>query len=225
MSIKNTKLTTPEATASVTNTNITKKTKSKYMTGALVPIQDKVSRDIFKEILSNNNIHISTVANSDEDKKAHWDYLLRIKDKLYKTELKGIKKSSRQNNTFQNNWTWIELKGHCDPYVKTMNHGWLFGSEADYYCFIYEEDVVLISRAKLIKLVKSLIKDGTIDFEFVLNANDAKNKLYMRHKFGKNDIITQIESKHIIKNADYKFKYSFKDFSNKYTELSDIVFE
>jgi hypothetical protein len=123
----------------------------------------------------------------------HVDYFLTGKTKKgekteIKVDVKARKKTSRRDNKFNDEWTWIEFKN-----VQGKS-GWVHG-DADFIVFEREEDFVWANRKELVGWLGSS-KKVRYDLPFVNLAKLAKYKIYQRR--GRRDEITQIKMSDIL---------------------------
>jgi hypothetical protein len=107
--------------------------------------------------------------------------------KIYTTDVKAMKKISRQDAEPQDQWTWIELHG-----VNAGNKGWLYGGQSDFISFQTRRGFLLIPRVDLITKVEELV-DTTAR---VRTPDEAPYKIYQRA--GRLDEVTLIEKKHLL---------------------------
>jgi hypothetical protein len=125
---------------------------------------------------------------TNQDISQHIDQILTDGVNNYSVDIKAIKRMSRKDADFQDEWVWVELKG-------VRGKGWLFGGKADLIAFERHSDYVLIKREKLMELVDQLVdREQKVD-----SAADAKYKVYTRK--GRTDLISMIEMDHIIEHC------------------------
>jgi hypothetical protein len=123
----------------------------------------------------------------------HVDYFLTGKTKKgekteIKVDVKARKKTSRRDNKFNDEWTWIEFRN------VQGKPGWVHG-DADFIVFEREKDFVLANRKELVGWLGSS-KNIRYDLPFVKLAKLAKYKIYQRR--GRGDEITQIKMSDIL---------------------------
>ena len=92
--------------------------------------QAKISEEKFAKNLTN-----PVWANNYQNMKEHWDVKGIFKQKLYKFDVKGMKKKNRWDNNFQDDIAWVEgtnvrgepgwVKGKADYIVFERNKYWL----------------------------------------------------------------------------------------------------
>lgn len=85
-------------------------------------------------------------ATKKEDIEEHFDYIINGK----KFDIKGLKKVSREDTNFNENYHWVELKN------VNNNLGWLYGN-ADYFVFELNEYWLVVEKIKLQKLIASKV--------------------------------------------------------------------
>lgn len=108
----------------------------------------------------------------------HWDYLLIKDNQEFKVDIKSMKRISRDDKSFQDEWFWIEFKS-------VIGQGWIYG-KADFLVFERETEFWFISRKKLLKRALELVKK-----EYVSSSSKAHYKLYTRS--GRKDLISLME--------------------------------
>jgi hypothetical protein len=114
---------------------------------------------------------------------------------IYTTDVKAMKKISRQDAEPQDQWTWIELHG-----VNAGNDGWLFGGKSDFISFQTRQGFLIVPREALIEMIKKIV-----DFDKrVRTPMEAAYRVYQRA--GRLDEITLIEKKHLLKIAWMEWK-------------------
>ena len=124
----------------------------------------------------------------------HVDYFLSGKSKAgkkveIKVDVKARKKSSRKDNKYNDEWTWIEFKN------VQGKPGWVHG-DADFIVFERENDFVFANRKELVEWL-SKSRKIRYDLPFVNLAKLAKYKIYQRR--GRRDEITQVKMEDILK--------------------------
>lgn len=129
-------------------------------------------------------------ATKEQDIDEHWDFLLSKPSKQYKIDVKARKRISRQDETVQDEWLWIELHG-----VRQNDAGWLFGGNADLIAFETTDSFVIISKTELEEIVRKYVSTK----EKAATAEEAKYKIYSRK--GRHDIITLVEMRLIQEKA------------------------
>ena len=111
----------------------------------------------------------------------------------YLVDVKSRKKTSRQDNKFNDDWIWLEFKN-----VQGKD-GWLLGSST-HIVFERENEFVLVPRENLASWAKKAIADnngGKITIKCkAKNARDARYKYYTR--WNRNDLLTQVNYEHML---------------------------
>lgn len=138
-----------------------------------------------------------------QDMREHWDLQISKardgkSDLVLKVDVKAMKRQSRSDSQVQSDWTWIELSG-----VNMGNEGWLYGGMADLLAFQRESDFLLVSRQDVIETVERLVDPS---LPKVSNAREAKYRVYNRA--GRHDMITMIETSHLLLCAWKVWKYN-----------------
>lgn len=116
-------------------------------------------------------------------------------DKIYTSDVKAMKKISRQDAAPQDQWTWIELHG-----VNPGNKGWLYGGQSDFIAFQTVRGFLLVPREALIKVVEEIVNFDAR----VRTPMEAAYKVYQRA--GRVDEVTLIEKKHLLRIAWEEWK-------------------
>ena len=109
--------------------------------------QAKISEEKFAKNLSN-----PVWANNYENMIEHWDVKGIFKQKLYKFDVKGMKKKNRWDNNFQDDIAWVEgtnVRG--EP-------GWVKG-KADYIVFERNKYWLVVDRQELLNHVVNKLKE------------------------------------------------------------------
>ncbi len=115
--------------------------------------------------------------------------------KIYSTDVKAMKKISRQDAEPQDQWTWIELHG-----VNEGNKGWLYGGCSDFIAFQTRRGFLLVPRVDLIAKVEEVVNFDAR----VRTPMEAAYKVYQRA--GRVDEVTLIEKKHLMNIAWEEWK-------------------
>jgi hypothetical protein len=121
-------------------------------------------------------------ATKEQDIDEHWDYLISKTNEHYKVDVKAQKRISRQDETTQDDWVWIELHG-----VRENDLGWLFGSKADLIAFETNDTFTIIQRSILQKIADNHVSKT----EKASSPEEAKYKIYSRK--GRPDVISLVE--------------------------------
>lgn len=120
----------------------------------------------------------------------HIDCIIEKDQDIYNVDVKSLRRRTRWDDQFELDWTWVELHG-----VREKDPGWLFGGSAQLYAFEQPTFFVIISREVLQMLTTKLVNTSKI----ARNASEAKYAIYNRP--GRSDIISMIETQHIIDNS------------------------
>lgn len=131
----------------------------------------------------------ATKSTKNQDIHDHIDYWVTNKNSETKGfDVKGRKKTSRNNKGYTDDWVWIE-------FINVIGkNGWIKG-KADFIAFELENTFLIVKRAELRELCKKLITDTKTR---VTNARDAKYLLYTRKN--RKDVVTQIKLSDIKNN-------------------------
>jgi hypothetical protein len=117
----------------------------------------------------------------------HYDYLMQKDGRIFKVEVKSLKRISRNDLGTQDQFIWIELHG-----VREHDRGWLYGA-ADLIAFEMTHSFRIVKRVDLVGLVETLV-----DFKTrVTSSREALYKLYSRQ--GRPDLLTIIKSSDLLK--------------------------
>lgn len=143
--------------------------------------------DEFAQLLINTcggNIRKSS---TNEDIHKHVDLWWTINDKVIGLDVKALKKQSRNDNSYDSNIHWIELKN------VNSKPGWIFG-EADYIVFEGVDVWIVVKRKVLLTFLRQ-----TVNFDIIHNSssNLALYELYRRN--GRNDLICKISITDLLK--------------------------
>lgn len=106
-------------------------------------------------------------------------------------DVKSMKKLSRDDDSPNENFHWIEIKNVQDK------PGWLYG-EADYFAFETIDYWVIVDKQDLQDLIKKKVTK-----EFVSDKKNSLYKLYRRD--GRKDIITLVKTLDLMKIATKTF--------------------
>jgi hypothetical protein len=118
----------------------------------------------------------------------HFDYVIKKDDKMFRVDVKSIKRVARKDAKTQDEFIWIELHG-----VREKDTGWLYGGKADLIAFELSRSFRIVDRLELITLVEKLI-DITAK---VSTSRDALYKVYTRKS--RPDLLTLIRSDDLLK--------------------------
>jgi hypothetical protein len=124
----------------------------------------------------------------------HYDYIIKKDEKVFKVEVKSLKRLSRKDAHTQDEYLWIELHG-----VRENDRGWLYDGKADLFAFEMIDRFRIVKRTDLISLIEKLV-----DFNaMTASSKDALYKLYQRA--GRYDLLTTIKANDLmqITNKDW----------------------
>lgn len=156
------------------------------------------AEEMFKELAEHRGWECIK-SNSSEDKYHHFDFTLtnyiskysynpfsRKSAVQFTVDVKAMKKITRTDDTPQDSWTWLELRGSYE------NLGWIFGGKAVFIVFETEEEFIFVRRTDLIEYLNS----GVINDITVKNSKEAYYNKYLRTQRG--DIITLVRTDDLI---------------------------
>lgn len=123
----------------------------------------------------------------------HFDFYIEGYNQKYKVEVKAKKKISRKDESYQDKWIWLELKG------KNFSPGWIYGSKADFIAFEMEDSFILCKLSDLKKIIEKKIDI----YNKVNSPKYAKYKVYSR--FGCGDLLSLIHSDDVIEIMSLQF--------------------
>ena len=109
--------------------------------------QAKISEEKFAK-----NLIDPVWANNYQNMKEHWDVQGMFKDRVYRFDVKGMKKKNRWDNNFQDDIAWVEgtnVRG--EP-------GWVKG-KADYIVFERNKYWLLVDRQELFDHVVNKLQE------------------------------------------------------------------
>ena len=141
-----------------------------------------LSEKRFQDLCLKKGFQIKKSSN-DEDIHEHWDF--KVNNSL--VDVKGLKKTSRSDNDFNHDETWIEFQN------VRGNKGWIKG-KADFIAFERMDYFLITRRIDLLEWCRSKIKD----LYLVSQPNQALYRLYQRK--GRKDIISIIKIKDFMKD-------------------------
>ena len=129
-----------------------------------------------------------------DEQISHIDFILDSPEwQNIKVDVKGRKKTSRQNKKFNDKWVWIEFRN------VQGKEGWIYG-KANFIAFERKEDFIIINRVTLRNwLGKSNVR---WDLPTVKNSWESKYRIYSRR--GRNDQLTQVKMSDILKLPNLK---------------------
>jgi hypothetical protein len=144
---------------------------------------DKRAENEFSSFMQSRG-NIVTESNSYQDRIEHWDFkILNEKtDKEFKVDVKGLKKISRSDSSYQEEYHFVELQN------ENGGLGWLYG-KCDYFAFELVNFWVFVSKDSLISFIEKSVQDV-----YVSTSKECYLKKYTREKWGKKDIITMVKT-------------------------------
>lgn len=120
-------------------------------------------------------------SNPQQDIDEHWDIEADYNDERKKFDIKGIKKQSREDLFYDENFHWIELS--------SVNGGKRSGSlygKADYFVFEIIDYWIIVEKLKLQKFIEEKCKGQKIQ--------DKKNPYCLYRRKGRKDIIVKVKT-------------------------------
>ena len=125
----------------------------------------------------------------------HFDYVMEKDGKVFKVEVKSLKRIARQDADTQDQYLWIELHG-----VRDHDKGWLYDGRADLIAFELANSFRIVDRLELIALVEKLVD---LDMK-VSSPKGALYKVYSRKS--RPDLLTMIQSEDLlgIRHAEWR---------------------
>ena len=114
-----------------------------------------------------------------EDTKKHIDFFLEKDGISFSVDVKGRKKASRYNKSYDDVYTWVEFKNI------NGNPGWLYGG-ANYIVFEQADKYIFINREQLLAYCLDAVEDS-----YVSTGKEAIYKYYTRS--GREDLLSRIK--------------------------------
>lgn len=148
-----------------------------------------LAEDAFKKVAKREGWIVQDSTRS-QNMHQHVDCIISRDDSEYNVDVKSLRRRTRWDDDFELDWTWVEFHG-----VRESDPGWLFGGNAQLFAFEQPLFFVIIERDKLQHLATTLVDMRRI----ARTAPEAKYAIYNRP--GRNDIISMIETQHIIDNC------------------------
>jgi hypothetical protein len=148
-----------------------------------------LAEDAFKKVASKRG-WLVTESTRSQNMHQHIDCIIEKDGHAFNVDVKSLRRRTRWDDEFELEWTWVEFHG-----VRESDPGWLFGGNAQLFAFEQPAFFIIIDRENLQRLAVTLVDTRRI----ARNAPDAKYAVYNRP--GRNDIISMIETQHIIDNC------------------------
>jgi hypothetical protein len=114
-----------------------------------------------------------------QDMYDHVDFYVEKPGETFTVDVKGRKKTTRRNNSFDDVYTWVEFKN------VRGNPGWLYG-QADSIVFEREKDYLFIERKPLLNFCLDKVENVYVD-----TPTKAIYKYYTRKT--RKDVISRIK--------------------------------
>lgn len=129
-----------------------------------------------EQLFQNAIIDLGTaiIPTKEQDMFEHWDLGIEVK-----FDVKGLRKVSRSDNEFNENFHWIEIKN------VNGNLGWLYG-KADYIVFETQDYWMIVNRKLLVDFIQTKCA------EKIWTLSPAPYKLYTRKE--RKDVITLVKT-------------------------------
>ena len=135
----------------------------------------------FSEIAESKGMIVEKTEES-VDMFDHIDFMLYFDNQQLSVD---VKRSKRVTEHHMDDLLWIELQN------VNGDKGWLYG-KADIIAFELVNYWMLVQRLDIVKYVERYITK-----EYVSDKKDALYKLYTRKKYGRNDILTRMETRYL----------------------------
>lgn len=133
-------------------------------------------------------------ATKNQDYLLHIDFIIEGFNKRFTVEVKAMKKISRSDDDYQDEWIWLELRG------SNYTPGWIYGGHADLIAFEQSDCFILVDRKKLIKLISEKVDPmKRVDRPF-----KAHYKAYSRKDIG--DLVTLVHRDDILDIMELRFE-------------------
>jgi len=143
-----------------------------------------VERNFYKKHLTN-----AIESSNYQDFNEHWDVQGNLDGKIFKFDIKGLKKTNRWDSNTQDDNAWVEgtnVRG---------KPGWVKG-KADYIVFERNDYWLLVNREELLERVESKLKEK--------NYEKGKGVYQIYQREGRQDKITLVPYKDIENLKDIK---------------------
>lgn len=143
----------------------------------------KEKEDELIQLLHDQSLNVEK-SNPSQDKNEHWD--IQILNDI-KIDVKGLKKSSRDDIHENENYHWIELKAVSESDNKKRK-GWLYAEEVDYFAFETNDYWILVEKNQLQEFIALKCKDK-------IKTDNPQNSLYKFYsRKGRNDLLTKVKT-------------------------------
>jgi hypothetical protein len=129
----------------------------------------KLKEDEFANMFT--NVIVSTKS---EDMYLHWD--LKIEAKI---DVKSLKKQSRDDIMYNENFHWVETMN------VNGNTGWLYG-EADFFAFETEDFWMIVDKEVLQKFIEDKTKNKEV--------SSSKDPYELYRRTGRRDIVIKVKT-------------------------------
>jgi hypothetical protein len=135
-------------------------------------LKGKKVEDVFAEL-----INADVRATKEQDIQEHWD----VGKGNYKFDVKGLKKISRQDEHFNEDFHWVEVKNVIG------RGGWCFSGKANFIVFETFDYFICVKKDNLQELIKEKVVKTYVDSPY-----DALYGLYQRK--GRKDVLTLVKT-------------------------------
>lgn len=115
-----------------------------------------------------------TFSSKSEDMYEHWDLMIKAK-----IDVKSIKKESRDDVTYNENFHWVELKNVRGKL------SWLYG-DADFFAFEIEEYWIIVEKTTLQKFIQEKCKGKKV--------GGSKDPYELYQRYGRKDVIVKVKT-------------------------------
>lgn len=129
----------------------------------------KLKEDDFASMFTN-----VTPSTKEEDMYEHWDLNIGVK-----IDVKSLKKESRSDLFYNENFHWVELKNVRGKL------SWLYG-DADFFAFETEEYWVIVEKLRLQEFIANKTKEKEI--------STSKDPYELYRREGRKDIIVKVKT-------------------------------
>jgi len=144
-----------------------------------------------------------TWATRQQDMTEHWDVMGKLRGKVYKFDVKALKKINRGDSGFDDDITWVEGTN------VNGNRGWLRG-DADYIVFERKQGWMVINRVMLHEWVTTKLKEN--------NFKEGKGLYQVYQRAGRKDKLTMVRFQDIPDKFDI-----LKDKQMHHKDINDAV--